>query len=146
MPKKFKGVQLSWLERTPDKGEVLGSTPSMPTIFPILTFQLRSNISDILPPLEMPNLKKWTLTIIDKEIIRCIHFFTQFFQFFANGTNREIIEEIDKEIIRCIHFVLVSALYSPFRRVLKCRQLKNVPSLTGLTIRFLTSQMEQTGK
>jgi hypothetical protein len=65
---------------------------------------------------------------------------------FANGTNREIIEEIDKEIIRCIHFVLVSALYSPFRRVLKCRQLKNVPSLTGLTIRFLTSQMEQTGK
>ena len=30
---KSLGLQLSWLERTPDKGEVAGSTPARPTKF-----------------------------------------------------------------------------------------------------------------
>ena len=30
---KGLGLQLSWLERTPDKGEVAGSTPARPTKF-----------------------------------------------------------------------------------------------------------------
>ena len=41
---QYSGLQLSWLECTPDKGEVPGSSPGRPTIF---KFQIKYKFLEV---------------------------------------------------------------------------------------------------
>ena len=43
-----EGVQLSWLERVPDKDEVLGSNPSTPTIYQVVDTDRSVKIHDFI--------------------------------------------------------------------------------------------------